>query len=512
MRRPRGLLLSVIGAVAVLAATSGLTAMLPASAATGPRPVVTKLSVTSGPVAGGTRVEIAGTSFTQVSRVMFGSTAGTQLKVASSTLVFVTAPKHAAGTVNVEVVTNHGTSAAVIADHFTYVSPPAVSKVLQTSGSVEGGTRVEFAGTSFLKVTEILFGSTPGTSLKVSSSSLIFVTAPPATKAGQVDIRVVTAYGTSPTSSADHYTYVLPNEALTWSEPQVLDGSSPNVSATAVSCPTATFCVVVDDGDNVVIYHSGTWSAPENLAGGPGLNSVSCTSETFCLAGDSGGNLWRYDGANWTALSSPSTTTTRYALSCVSPTFCALSGADASGAGGVAFFNGSAWTPLRTVAGVASWGSLSCASSTFCAAVVLDAGGDAEWATYDGTSWSVSPPESELAETTQLTCLSATFCALGSVFQIVAIFNGKTWLDYSLGETLGSDYVPVESVSCASSTFCVADAGSALYTFDGHWWSGSGAGVGLGPQIPDVSCGSARVCVAVGDGVRGDAVATIGTR
>ncbi|GAA4704386.1 IPT/TIG domain-containing protein [Nocardioides conyzicola] len=90
----------------------------PASAVS--RPSVTRLSVASGPTAGGTRVTIRGKHLTQVVRVLFGNARGTRVVVRSAGSLTVTAPAHAVGVVHVRVVTRHGTSKAVRADRFRY--------------------------------------------------------------------------------------------------------------------------------------------------------------------------------------------------------------------------------------------------------------------------------------------------------------------------------------------------------------------------------------------------------
>src|SRR6266851_160456 len=125
------------GVAAVAVATSVMTATAAVSIAAPPpaapaavahRPVVSKLSLTSGPVTGGVRVTVTGRYFTRVTKVVFGSSAGKSLKVLSGTKLEVTAPAHPAGTVNVGVAAKAGTSKAVTADRFTYVAAPVISK------------------------------------------------------------------------------------------------------------------------------------------------------------------------------------------------------------------------------------------------------------------------------------------------------------------------------------------------------------------------------------------------
>jgi hypothetical protein len=88
-------------------------------------PTVTALSPNSSDVAGGVRVRITGTSFLSVTGVRFGTVAGTALQVSSAGTLYVTAPPHAAGLVDVKVTTGYGVSGTSIVDRFTYTDPPA---------------------------------------------------------------------------------------------------------------------------------------------------------------------------------------------------------------------------------------------------------------------------------------------------------------------------------------------------------------------------------------------------
>ena len=169
-------------------------------------PTVTGISPSSGSTVGGTSVTITGTNFTGATTVYFGTTAVTSFTVGSSTSITITAPAGSAGTVDITVVTAGGTSATSSSDHFTYVAPPVVSGVSPSSGSTAGGTSVSISGSHFTGATAVYFGGTAATSFTVNSDGSITAVSP-AGSAGTVDITVVTAAGTSATSSADHFTY-----------------------------------------------------------------------------------------------------------------------------------------------------------------------------------------------------------------------------------------------------------------------------------------------------------------
>ena len=88
-------------------------------------PAVTKLSLASGPLAGGTKLKITGLNFKNpdVTGVLFGKVAAKSFTVTSSSTVAAVAPAAAeAGPVDITVTTSAGTSPVVGADRFTYTA------------------------------------------------------------------------------------------------------------------------------------------------------------------------------------------------------------------------------------------------------------------------------------------------------------------------------------------------------------------------------------------------------
>ena len=126
-------------------------------------PAVTSVSPLSGPLAGDSSVTISGTGLLGASAVSFGSTAATSYSVSSATQITALSPSAAAGTVDVIVSTPSGTSAASVADHFTYEVAPTVSAVSPIAGPRAGGTAVTVTGTGFVGASAVMFGGTAGT-------------------------------------------------------------------------------------------------------------------------------------------------------------------------------------------------------------------------------------------------------------------------------------------------------------------------------------------------------------
>src|ERR1019366_2858177 len=170
-------------------------------------PAVTKVSPTSGPSSGGTTVTITGTNFTGATKVLFGGVAATSFSVVSSTEITAVSPAQAAALHNIYVTTPSGTSAAVVADQYTYVAGPAVTKVSPTSGPSSGGTTVTITGTNFTGATKVLFGGVAATSFSVVSSTEITAVSP-AQAAALHNIYVTTPSGPSGEEGAAQYTHV----------------------------------------------------------------------------------------------------------------------------------------------------------------------------------------------------------------------------------------------------------------------------------------------------------------
>ena len=170
----------------------------------GPAPTITAngVSPNTGSTSGGTSVTITGSGFTGVTTgVTFGGTAAS-FTVNNTSQITATTPAHAAGTVDVVVITGAGTATASAA--FTYVAPPTVTGIAPNKGSTAGGTSVVITGTSFTGATLVSFG-TSSASFTVNSVTQITATSP-AGNAGAIDVTVTAPIGTSATSASDQFT------------------------------------------------------------------------------------------------------------------------------------------------------------------------------------------------------------------------------------------------------------------------------------------------------------------
>ncbi len=260
-------------------------------------PTVTKLNPTMGPVAGGTSVVITGTNLSGASAVDFGSTPVTSFAVnGAGTQITVTSPG-GTGTVDVTVVTAGGTSATSSADRFTYYIPaPTVTALGPTTGPTLGGTTVTITGTNLSGASAVDFGSTPVTSFVVNGAGTqITVTSPAGT--GTVDVTVVTAGGTSATSSADRFTYYIPAPTVTALGPTTgptLGGTTVTITgtnldgATAVTFGGITVSIQSDTATQIVVTSpagvAGTVDVRVSTAGGPSATSSADRFTYYVLA------------------------------------------------------------------------------------------------------------------------------------------------------------------------------------------------------------------------------------
>jgi hypothetical protein len=189
-----------------------------------PLPTVTSLSPSSGPTAGGTKVTITGSGFTGASAVHFGTAAATGFSVNSDTQITAVSPSQPSGAVDVTVTTPRGTSATGAADRFTYTAT-GLPQITRISGgdnpctgcavvlNTAGGSVITISGSGFTGATGVRLDTTqytePATSFTVVNDSTITAVTPPTPTSAvlNIDIRVLTPAGISPTTPADVVSY-----------------------------------------------------------------------------------------------------------------------------------------------------------------------------------------------------------------------------------------------------------------------------------------------------------------
>ena len=185
-----------------------------------PAPVITDITPSAGPTAGGTVVTITGTDLTGATALTFGGDPAQSFTVDSPTQITATTPAHAAGMVDVVVTTPGGSD--TVTNGFTFAAAPTLASVTPNTGSTAGGTSVTITGTDLTGATALTFGGTSATSFTVDSPTQITATTP-AHAAGMVDVEVTTPGGSA--TLTDGFTFEIPTPALT--------SVTPNTGSTA---------------------------------------------------------------------------------------------------------------------------------------------------------------------------------------------------------------------------------------------------------------------------------------
>ncbi|MEU8994392.1 IPT/TIG domain-containing protein [Streptomyces caniferus] len=192
------------GTVNVTVSTAGGTSnALPYTYAAAPVPVLSSLSPTSGPTAGGNVVTLNGTNLGGATSVKFGSNSATVLTNTAGQITVI-APAGPPSSVNVTVTTAGGTSNPL---PYFYLAAPTLSDLSPHLGPDTGGNTVTVFGTNLTLTNAVNFGASPATSLVVVSDNQLTVTAPAGV--GTVVVTVTTPGGTSTAATGNpYYTYL----------------------------------------------------------------------------------------------------------------------------------------------------------------------------------------------------------------------------------------------------------------------------------------------------------------
>ncbi len=157
---------------------------------------------------GGTTVTITGEGFIGVEKVTFGGVDATNVTIYSDSKLTADSPASASDQVDIQVVTPAGETAKSSKDIFLYV--PQVTKVSPNFGPLSGGTIVTVTGKGFSATdTSFDLGFAPATKVTCASSTECTMVTP-AWAAGTVQVWAKTAWGTSPGTTNDYFTYQSP--------------------------------------------------------------------------------------------------------------------------------------------------------------------------------------------------------------------------------------------------------------------------------------------------------------
>lgn len=260
-------------------------------------PIVTGVSPSFGPAAGGTRVTVDGSDLTGATTVDFGPDhpASDVIVESNTSLTAVTPP--GSGPVAVTVTGPGGTGGAGRSGDnlYFYVPVPVVTGVSPGAGSVDGGSAVVITGDNLVAATSVQFGANgPAQSYQVVSATEIDALSPPGSNGTTVDITVTTAGGTSTLVAADRYSFVVvprvtgiqPSEAPVGTQVAIAGSGLSGVTAVQFGGVNAAY-VVASDGLIYATVPAGSGTVPVAVLGPAGVaakvNSLA-TSVQFTIS------------------------------------------------------------------------------------------------------------------------------------------------------------------------------------------------------------------------------------
>ncbi len=294
----------------------------------------------------------------------------------------------------------------------------------------------------------------------------------------------------------------------TWTLTQI-DGIQPQ---SAVACVSATFCVSTESSTGKVAISKNpaaatpTWTLTQADGFNP-LSAISCPSVSFCAAVDVQGNVLTSTNPGaaapvWTSLHIDDQAPL-IAISCPSASFCAA--VDQSG-NVVVSTNPAAASPAWTLTHIdgSPFDGVSCVSASLCVAV--DRGGFAVTSTDpagENPGWFLTPLGAS-GYVGGVSCPSMSLCvAVDAGHAFVSNNPTDDFPEWTPTELYGGGFSapPIYAISCPSAGLCVA--GNLL----GELWVSTNPGAeeaawtlpaSLGTQTTGISCPSAAFCVAVG--------------
>lgn len=147
------------------------------------------------------------------------------------------------------------------------------------------------------------------------------------------------------------------------------------------------------------------------------------------------------------------------------------------------------WSKPSQIAGVKRLRAVSCVSRSFCMAV-----GRGQAVAYTGGRWgspqTIDPSRDYVHGLNTVSCASSTFCVAGDYQGDALVYNGTSW---SAPTSITNNLL--SQLSCAATTFCVAlDGNGDAHVYNGSSWSAQQP-TGDYPNV--ISCPSVGFCVAM---------------
>lgn len=201
-----------------------------------PTPTLTSVAPNSGTTLGGSAVTLSGTNLTNASAVTFGGVNATNLMVVNANTATANTPAHAAGTVNVSVITPGGT--ATLNNGYTYISFPTLTAINPSSGTTSGVTGVTLTGTNLSNTTSVTFGGIAATFINVVNSTTVTAITP-THAAGAVNVVITTAEGSATLTNGYTYLATAAGQASGGGNIACLNGGTLNLIAAEMDNSTS---------------------------------------------------------------------------------------------------------------------------------------------------------------------------------------------------------------------------------------------------------------------------------
>ncbi len=286
----------VAGEVDVVAQTSDGRATLLDGYEYGVDPTIASVTPASGPIAGGTRVAIAGTNFgfAGTPEVTVGGAAAICVERLSNDLLTAVVPAGVLGARDVSITPDTGGGTVTSAGGFSYITPtanPTISSIDPAQGTSAGGTSITINGTNLGSgsATTVLINGKCATDIAASATSLTATT--PAGTIGYASVQISTPTGSVTAASGDQrFRYVDIASVTPGSGPTTGGtvativgsgfGSNPTVT---VGGETATVNSATDTSINITVPPGATGNA--NVVVTPQGQAALTRSNGFRLRG-----------------------------------------------------------------------------------------------------------------------------------------------------------------------------------------------------------------------------------
>lgn len=176
-------------------------------------PSITSISPAEGPMEGGNRITVNGTSYLPGATVYINDVEATTTFATAARLTAIVPSANESRTVSIKVVNPDNTTVELI-NAYTYLAPPPppvleLESLSITTGKFEGGELTYLIGKNFDRNVKVYFGDKEAIVTTFTSSSKIRVSIPEAVNPGYVNVKVVNP-DQSNAELVDAYEYMAP--------------------------------------------------------------------------------------------------------------------------------------------------------------------------------------------------------------------------------------------------------------------------------------------------------------